>query len=564
MPIRISRGLPGALAVAASWFLWGCAPTTATRTGQDAAPPIESIEAALADADAAVERGAFVEAARSYREAAERSDDESVAEQATRIGFDHHQLREAALAAARWLALNPTSENARRYAGITALKLHRLDEAEQHFAGLLETVYLSPAAGFLALAPVVGDEGTPVDVMELFRRLALRHPDVAEAHYAYASAALRADSYALAEREAEVAVARSPYWKPARMLLARARIANGKEEEGLAVARDLVTEAESDVATHLEYSMLLAATGRDEEARAMLTPYASGRTVVPNALRTLGVMDLDAGNLDAASAHFESLLATGAQSYEALYYLGAIAERRKDLDRALRYYSRVVSGDYHLAAQQRVARIKAEQSGLESGLTHLEELARSQPQLAPDVYSSKAALLSLEGEERRAGQAYDEGLARYPDAFDLRLNRVFFYERTGKEDLAVRELRAMLVERPGDAQLQNALGYTLADQQRNLDEARSLIVAALAQSPDNPATLDSMGWLLYREGKYDEALEYLQRSARSASDPEIDLHIGEVQWAMGDQAAARKTWSAALERAPEDDRLRKRLERAGR
>lgn len=562
MPIRICRVPALGLAVAASWFLAACSSTGATR-GTEPAAATATPEATLEAADAALGKGDFPAAARAYREAAQRSDDETVAEQATRVAFDHQQLKEAALAAARWLELNPTSENARRYAGITALKLHRLDEAERQFADLLDSAYISPAAGFLALPPVVAGETGPADIAELFRRLSARYPDVAEGHYAYGGAALRADSYVAAERAAETAVAQAPYWKPAKMLLARARIAIGKEDEGLALARDLVTDPESDVATHLEYALMLAATGHDEEARAMLTPYTTGKTVIPGAVRTLGVMELDAGNLDAATVQFENLLSTGAQSYEALYYLGVIAERRKDLDRAVRYYSRVAGGDYGLAAQQRVARIKAEQSGIEAGLAQLDELARAQPQLAADVYSAKAALLSQRGNDKRAAQLYDEGLERFPDSLDLRMNRVFFYERTGKQDAAIRELREMLAERPGDAQLQNALGYTLADTGRNLDEARTLITAALAQSPDNGATLDSMGWLLYREGKYPEALDYLQRSSKTVSDPEVDLHVGEVQWAMGDRDAARKTWTAALERAPDNEKLRKRLERAG-
>ena len=73
-----------------------------------------------------------------------------MAEQATRAAFDQSQLQEAALSARRWLEINPTSENAHRYAGITALKLHRLDEAENQFGYLLDTIYISPAAGFLA------------------------------------------------------------------------------------------------------------------------------------------------------------------------------------------------------------------------------------------------------------------------------------------------------------------------------------------------------------------------------------------------------------------------------
>jgi len=117
----------------------------------------------------------------------------------------------------------------------------------------------------------------------------------------------------------------------------------------------------------------------------------------------------------------------------------------------------------------------------------------------------------------------------------------------------------LLAERPGDAHVQNALGYTLVDHGKNLPEARGLITAALAQSPDNAATLDTMGLLLYREGKYTEALDYLKRANESGADPEIDLHIGEVQWAMGDQAGARKTWAAALEAAPDNEKLRKRI-----
>ena len=561
MPIRIIRAVRSALGAIFLGLLVACATTKPAGPGPagDALPP----EARLAEAEAAFDRGEYPAGARLYREAAQRSDDETIAEQATRAAFDHTQLQEAALAAGRWLEINPTSENAHRYAGITALKLHRLDDAEAQFGYLLDTIYISPAAGFLALLPVIGGEGVSTDVAELFRRLSARHPNVAEGYYAYGSAALRADSFAAADQAAATAVAKAPYWKPAKMLLARTRIANGKDEEGLAIARDLVTEPDSDIGTHLEYALLLSATGRDQEARAMITPYTTGKTVVPGAIRTLGAMELDADNLDAATAQFENLLATGAQSYEALYFLGVIAERRKDTDRALRYYARVAGGDYYLAAQQRMARIKAEQSGTDAGITHLDEVARTQPQLAPDVYSAKAGLLEYRGDTRRVAQVYEEGLSRYPDALELRLNRAFFLERTGKEEAAIRDLRALLAERPGDAHVQNALGYTLVDHGRNLPEARGLITAALAQSPDNAATLDSMGWLLYKEGKYTEALDYLKRANESGADPEIDLHMGEVQWAMGDQKAARETWKAALLKAPEDKRLRERLERAG-
>jgi len=542
-------------------LLAACAATPSGRNGADT----ENLdpEALLANGDAALERNELPEAALSYRRAAEASDDEMVAEQATRAAFDHSQMQEAALAAERWLVLNPTSEQARRYAGVAALELHRLDTAESHFASLLETSYLSPAAGFLALLPVVIDHGTPPDVTELFKRLAARHPTVAEGQYALGSAALRSENLGLALASAQNAVQKAPYWVPAKMLLARTLIASGQEEAGLELARELVMAPEADVATHLEYALLLAATGRLDEARAMLTPYASGPTVIPGAVRSLGALDLDQGDLDAANARFEDLLSTGAQSYEALYFLGNIADRRDDTERALRYYTRVAGGDYALAAQSRAARIKAEQSGLDAGLAHLDEFLRGHPQRGPEVVAARAGLASAIGENPRSLEILDAGLVQYPDSFDLRMARVFAYERAGKPEAAIRELRKLLRDRPDDAVVQNALGYTLADRDQSLDEAAALVGAALVQTPDSAAVLDSMGWVRFRQGRFAEALEYLVRARDLGDDAEIDLHLGEVQWALGNRDQARKTWQEALQRHPENARLKERLERAG-
>ncbi len=552
---------PAAVLALSLTLVGGCATLPGDRT------PLEGVpldpDALLADADAALERNELPEAARAYRRAAEASDDELLAEQATRVAFDNSQLRETALAADRWLTLNPTSEQARRYAGISALELHRLDDAERHFDELLTTAYLSPGVGFFALLPVVSDHGTAPDVTELMRRLAARHPTVNEGQFALASAALRSENFRLALDSAERTMRMAPYWVPAKMLHARALIASGEETAGLAVARDLVMAPDADVATQLEYALLLAGVGRDEEARAVLTPFASGRTVIPGAVRALGVLDLERGDLDAAAQRFDSLLSTGAQSYDALYFLGSIADRRDDSERALRYYSRVTGGDYALAAQGRVARIKAQQSGLEAGLAHLDEYARAQPQRAPDVVAARAGLASGLGDSQRALAILDAGLAQYPDSLDLRMARVFAYERADQPEAAIRDLRQLLSERPGDAVVQNALGYTLADRDRHLEEAEALVRAALQQTPDSAAVLDSMGWVLFRQGRLAEAETYLERARTLGSDPEIDLHLGEVQWARGDQAAARRTWQEALERRPDDARLKERLERSG-
>jgi tetratricopeptide (TPR) repeat protein len=560
MPIRISR-CAVSVVIAVVVLLAGCGPGAGVRPEEGVGP--KGPDALVADADAAFQRGDLPAAAAEYRRAAEASDDEAVAEQATRFAFDNLQLKEGARSADRWLAVNPTSEQAQRYAGLIALRLHRLDRAEAEFAKLLSTVYISPAAGFLALVQGTAEEGTPTDVTELFRRLAARYPTVGEGQYALGTAALRGENFALAVDSARRATELAKYWVPAKLLLARALIASGKESEGLAMARDLVMAPDSDPGTQIEYALLLAGTGHDEEARAILTPYATGRAVIPGALRTLGALDLDAGQLDAANRRFEDLLSTGAQTYDALYFLGLVAERRKNTDQAQRFYSKVEGGGFALASQQRVAWMKAQASGLEAGLRYLEVFGEGHPQMGPELVGARAGLASSMKDEKRSLAILDAGLKVYPDSADLRMARVFLYERTGKADAAVRELRAMLEERPGDAVVQNALGYTLADHGRQLEEAHSLVASALAQAPDSAAILDSMGWVLFRQGRAQEALGYLQRASELGKDPEIDLHKGEVQWSMGDQAGARQTWQTALDRAPDNDKLKERLRRAG-
>jgi tetratricopeptide (TPR) repeat protein len=520
-------------------------------------------ESLMAEGQAALGRGDLPAAARAYRLAAEASDDEAVAEQASQVAFENYQYSDALGSAERWLKINPSSEQAERFAGVSALALHRIDVAESHFKTLVDTAYVSPAAGYMALLPVIMGEATAPDVTELFRRLSAQHPKVAEGQDALGNAALQSSNYALALQSAQEAVRLAPYWIPAKLLLARATIASGREDEGLAMARDLALAPDADVATHMEYALVLASTGHDQEARAILTPYATGNTVVPAAVRTLGMLDLQNDDLKGANGRFEELLTMGSQSYEALYYLGVIAERRNDEAGATRYYSRVTGGDQAIAAQQRVAYFKAKKDGVDAGLAYLEQFGRSQPSLGPQVVMARAGLLSSMDDDKRALAVLDAGLAQYPEVLDLRLARVFAYERMGKTDASVRELREILDDRPGDPMVQNALGYTLADQDRDLVEARALVTAALAQTPDSAAVLDSMGWVLYREKNYAQALEYLQRAHERDDDAEISLHLGEVQWAQGDEAAARKTWAEALERHPGNKPLEKRIARAG-
>jgi len=553
------------LALVGCALLGACA---ATGTGETPVPPdvdeavaAEDPKALVVVGELALQRGQYVEAARAYRQAAQASDDESVAEQATRIAFEHHQTEEMYQAALRWLELNPTSEEARRFAAFGALRLYQIEDAAEHFDQLLGSVFINPQAGFLALLPQLLEEESRVAVTATLRELASRYPELGEAHYALAQAALRSDNFELALQSAQRAAELSPYWSPAGMLLSRVQLTTEQPEAAVATAQEVV-QRDPQPGNELELALIELAAGNEEVGREALARLAENEEAAVAAERALALIALQEGDFDAASERFEALLRQGRFVYDSLFHLATIAETRGNGADALALYARVVGGDYAVAAQSRAARLTMQSESLDAALAQLEQFGETRPLYALDMVAAQSALLDEAGEDERALEVLDQAIERYPDSVALRLQKSFLLERIGRVHEAVDVLEDLYAERPHDPVVANALGYTLVDGTREHRRGHELIMAALEESPDSGAILDSAGWSLYKMRRYEEALEYLELARERISDPEIELHIGEVEWALGRKDAAIATWRAAVERYPGDDDLRERLERA--
>lgn len=538
--------------------LLGACASTGQKSASEEHPPGDP-NALVLGAEVALQRGEYLEASKAYLRAAQSAEDEALAEQATRVAYEHRQWSIVEQAADRWLRLNHTNEEARRYAAFAALHLYRLDDAAEHLGTLLDTAYINPAAGFLALLPQLADEAPAAAVTSVLEKLVAKYPNVTEAHYALSQAALRSDNFALGLTHAQKARELAPYWSPAGLLLARAQLINGDADAGLATVR-AVLEQDNQDAHRLEYALMLIQAGQEEEGKKELSALASAEETALVVERALADIEFQLGNRDAAAKRFTNLLSTGRFVYESLFYLGAIAESRQAWDDALQLYGRVTSGDFAIAAQTRAARIKTQQQGLEAGLKHLEDFASTRPQYRVEIVAARSALLAQNGDTKGALATLDEALKKYPDAVDLRFARVFQLESSDRVNEAVQELRKIVADRPGDPVALNALGYTLVDRTRHHREGLELIEQALKQTPDNGAVLDSMGWALHRLGRNEEALEYLEHSKRRISDPEVEAHIGAVLIALGRKDEARDVLMRAIERYPDNDKLKERLQ----
>jgi tetratricopeptide (TPR) repeat protein len=550
------------LALLAGALVAGCAAPVRSPDEPDTSAATASGDpnALVLGAEVALQRGQYLEASRAYLRAAQAASDEELAEQATRVAYEHHQWSLVQTAAERWLELNHTNEEARRFAAFAALHLYRIEPAAEHLGILLDTAFINPQAGFLALLPQLAEESSPAAMSAVMQRLVPKYPDLTEAHYAAAQAAVQADNFALAAKHAARARELGPYWAPAGLLLARVQMLRGEPEAALKTAEQVLAQDKQD-SYRLEYALMLLQAGREEEGRKELDALATSETAAPVVERALADIDFQLGNRDAAAKRFSALVSSGRFVYESLFYLGAIAESRDSWDDAVQIYSRVTSGEFAVGAQTRAARIKVRQQGLDAGLKHLEEFAATRPQYRIDVITARANLLAANGDTAGALALLDSALKSYPDAADLRFARVFQLESADKVDEAVTELKRLVADRPHDPAAANALGYTLVDRTRQHRDGLKLIEQALAATPDNGAVLDSMGWALHRVGRHEEALKYLEHSKRRISDPEVDLHLGQVLIALDRKQDAKELLQQASERYPDNVDIRELLQK---
>jgi tetratricopeptide (TPR) repeat protein len=238
-----------------------------------------------------------------------------------------------------------------------------------------------------------------------------------------------------------------------------------------------------------------------------------------------------------------------------------VAEREGRKDFALEAYKRLVDAGAGLVARGRAARLLLEKNDREAAFRMLDEHAAKERSESLDVEFAKAALLDDVGKSKEAIALLQLALERYPDHPGVRYQIALIQEKAGLSAESVRTFEKLLKDRPQDASLLNALGYSLADRNQKLPRAEQLIRKALLASPDNPAFLDSLGWVLFRRGNVNEALPYLERAYRIFPDAEIASHWGEILWVSGKQSEARALWARSLARSPDSKPLRATIER---
>ena len=321
------------------------------------------------------------------------------------------------------------------------------------------------------------------------------------------------------------------------------------------------------------YAQQLLSAGRLPEARAEVVRVLEQNDVAPEPLFAVAAIAVQAQAPDLAITALNRLLLVDSIDTALIQYnLGLAYEARADLERAapgsqtagvsiseaeaILHYQQVTRGDYLVPARLRAANLMARRGNLAGAQALLQSTTVESPSARAELVIGEATLLRENGDPASAFKLIERAVIKDPSNITLRYEMGMMAERLGKLDLFERSMREVIRRDPQYAQAYNALGFTWADRNIRLKESRVLLEKALSLAPNDPFILDSMGWLCYREGKLETALEYLNRAAALRTDPEIVAHQVEVLQALGRSDDALRLWRSGSQRFPENAELK--------
>jgi len=487
----------------------------------------------LLQAELALQGSDFLEAAREYRKAAQASNSVDIARQATRVGYSFGFNDEALLAAKRWLELEEGSDEALLYVAQLQLRLGELRTSRRNFKKLIERGDEDADQRLLSLVQVLSEED-PDDADKVMRWLAKPYKKSAYAQYATAAIAMQAGDTEYAEERALRAIELDPEWTKAKLLYARTMLLSGRQDEAIDyTARLIGDDPDPDPDARMELALMMMTAGRDDDALSQVNQILLEQPSRADALRMMAIINFRLENLDAAWADFQDLLASGRFTMDALYYLARIADVRGEHERAVRLYSQVQSGPNVVVSQRRASALIAYQmDDPQKALQQLEEFGNKNPGHAIDMVLARAQLLASLEEYDEALGFYDKYVMYRPDDESALLGRGELLLRMGRLDDSIEQYRAAADRWPESAMSLNALGYTLADRTDQYREAEKLIRKALELDPDSAAIIDSLGWVLFKQGDYEAALAELRRAYEKLDDHEVAAHIVETLVAL--------------------------------
>jgi len=508
-----------------------------------------------------------------YLEGARKANDGALYQRAIEIALQSRSGDAALQAARAWNKAQPESREANRYLLQILLALNRVADTTEPLKTELSMAPATDRAAAIAAIPPsyaqISDKKQAASVVESALRDYLTVPTIG------ASAWTTVGRMRLAAGDSSGALeAARQAQELDRNALGPALLALEMLSPKTPLAEPIVQHylaGQPEPELRLNYARVLIEGQRLDEANTQVKLLTEQTPDFAEGWLLQGNLQLQAKQLTAAETslkHFvalaQALPASEGRSRglaQAYLSLAQVAENRKDFAGAETWLRQIDEGQDRFAVQTRRASLLAKQGKL----SQARALLRAIPEQRPgDARMKLAAEVQLLRDNKQYQPAYDlmaTAIQQAPDDADLLYDQAMLAERLNKLDEMERLLRQLIKLKPDYHHAYNALGYSLADRNIRLPEARDLIRKALEFVPNDPFIADSMGWVEFRLGNQDEALRVLDNAFKAKPDAEIAAHLGEVLWALGQRERATSIWKEGLQLNADNETLQETLKR---
>ena len=507
-------------------------------------------------AEFALQRGDIKLGVDAWSDLAQRTRDPNVIARATEVAGMARQYDRALELTKLWLEVEPDSAKAKQTQSSLLIMANRIDDLAPQLAAVLEQDKANLGSNLLQLNRLLARHSDKKAVQTLVDRVASPYDTIPEAHFAMAQAAANAGDTLRALSETEKALLLRPDWEAA--ALARAQL-QAKQSNLTAIdsLSDFVERNPNARDARLALARLLINEKQYNESRKHFERLIKENPDNPEVIYPVAMLALQQGDMKTGRTQLEKLLTTDYPDKSTVhFFLGQLDQEQKKPEAALEHYRQVSTGDQYIAARSRAAQILMQQGKPEEARELLHSTRSSNPAEQIQLILAESQLLREAGRPNDAYILLETALTNQPDNPELLYETALNAERIDKPEILETHLRHLLKLVPDHAHALNALGYSLADRNIRLPEARELITKALSLMPDDAFIMDSLGWVLFRQGELPESLKTLEKAYSIKADPEIAAHIGEVLWAMERKDDARHILKDAAKQFPDSEAIK--------
>ncbi len=523
----------------------------------------------ILSADIAEQRGLNLFAFENMMETAKQTKDPRLAKRATEIAVKARNAREALQAVRLWHELAPQSAEAEKFLiGLLILE-NRWDEVKDQFASRLAaaSVQERPAL-FYQYQQILASTKNRDEAFSIMEEVVKPYDTLPEAHVALAVSALMKNDPVRAKEESQKALALKPDSEMAVLTLAQA---SADTNEAVTELVRFLKQYPASREVRISLARLFVGQKKYKEAQAEFERLLQAEPNDLMAIYSLGLLSIQQSDYASAENYLKRYLRTASSQNEekreetqVLFLLSQLAEEQHLYDKALQWLSQIDVNDedeVSLTVSIRRAQLYAKKGNVNRMRKILAQLESENPYDKEKLLLTEAQIFREIKKPDEALNVLKKGLVQFPNSTSVLYDYALTAESLGRYTDMENSLNKIIGMDPYYQQAYNALGYSLADRNIRLEEAYGLIEKAMKLSPDDPFITDSLGWVLYRQGKLAEAEKQLRRALELRPENEIAIHLAEVLWVSGQQQEALSLFKQVKSREPKNELLKETLTR---